>query len=57
MAPNSTRHALMWRLVLAGICSFGEAKRMTLCEMLDGNEQLDLKDEVERLAMARSEKK
>lgn len=30
---------------------------MTLCEMLDGNEQLDLKDEVERRAMARAEKK
>jgi len=47
----------MWRLVLAGICSFGEAKRMSLCEMLDGNEQLDLKEEVERRAMARAEKK
>ena len=46
----------MWRLVLAGICSFGEAKRITLCEMLDANEQLDLKEEVERRAMERARK-
>ena len=30
---------------------------MTLCEMLDANEQLDLKEEVERRALARAEKK
>lgn len=29
---------------------------MTLCEMLDANEQLDLKEEVERRAMARAQK-
>jgi len=57
-APNSTRYAIAWRPILTNppVYSLADVKRLTLCEILDANEQLDLRDEVERRALARARK-
>jgi len=37
--------------------SLADVKFLTLCEILDANEQLDLREEVTRRALAQAEKK
>ena len=47
---------MVWRPMLADppIYSLADVKHLTLCEILDANEQLDLREEITRRAIERA---
>ena len=57
LLPNTMRYAMIWRPIMADppLYSLGDVRKLTICDVLDANEQLDFRVEIARRAQRRAE--